>query len=153
MRWERRICAELATALLLTAAGACGDDGGVPLGDADADLDREALAATAAVPEAAVPADLRFDEATAPADARLRLRRFVERFQLALHRLDRAAHVTGNAEAQALIDRAKIEYRSAIHAFIDHEPALGIEHLREAARLLLEARSLLLEGGRPEARG
>ena len=149
MRWGMRTHDWLALAALVTAA-ACRDDGGAPLGDADADLDREALAAAATVPEAAVPADLLFDEASAPADARLRLRRFVERFQLALHRLERAAHASGNAEALALIDQAKTEYRAAIHDFIDRQPALGIGHLREAGRLLLEARRLLLAEGRPE---
>jgi hypothetical protein len=152
MQWGRRTHAWLALVALVTAA-ACGDDGGAPLGDADADLDREALAAAATVPEAAVPADLQFDETSAPADARLRLRRFVERFQLALHRLDRAAHASGNAEAQALIEQAKTEYRAAIHDFIDHQPGLGIGHLREAARLLLEARRLLLSGDGPEGMG
>ena len=148
MWWVKKTHAWLAlTALLTTAAcitAACGDDGSAPLGDADADLDRQALAATATVPEAAVPADLQFDETAPPVDARLRLRRFVERFQVALHRLERAAHASGNAAALALIEQAKTEYRAAIHAFLDHEPALGIGHLREAGRLLLEARRLLL---------
>ncbi len=151
MRWGKKTQAWLALAALVMTA-ACGDDGGVPLGDAE-DLDRQALAAAATVPEAAVPADLQFDETSAPADARIRLRRFVERFQVALHRLDRAAHASGNAEAQALIEQAKIEYRAAIHDFLDHQPALGIGHLREAARLLLEARRLLLPGGEGEGTG
>jgi hypothetical protein len=130
--------------LLLSVA--CGDDGGAPVGDNADDLDSEAMAAAAMVPAEAVPADLVFDEAAPPqADGRIRLRRFVERFLIAFHRLERAARETGNAEAQALIDQARTETRMAIQDFKDHEPQSGVAHLREAARLLLEARRLLIQ--------
>ncbi|HEY7462029.1 MAG TPA: hypothetical protein VIC59_09165 [Gemmatimonadota bacterium] len=130
--------------LLLSVA--CGDDGGAPVGDNGDDLDSEAMAAAAMVPAEAVPSDLVFDEAAPPqADARIRLRRFVERFLIAFHRLERAARETGNTEAQALIDQARTEARLAIQDFKDHEPQSGVAHLREAARLLLEARRLLIQ--------
>jgi hypothetical protein len=142
MWWGRKVgfCLMLFAILL---AAACGDDGGAPLGGSEDELDGQALAAAATVPPEVVPADLQFDELSAPADARIRLRRFLLRFQAALHRLDRAATASSNEEAQALVAQAKTEYRAAIQDFREHEPARGIAHLREAARLLLQARRLL----------
>lgn len=148
----------VACALVVGAPG-CGEDAGGPLSvaDLDAEPDTEVLDLAASVPPELVPADLAFEESVrtdlAPGE---RLRRFLLRFHAALRHTHAVAERVGNEEAEELVEDAYGEYRIALRLFRAHEPREALEHLRAAARLLAEARSILREelaNDRPDGRG
>jgi hypothetical protein len=55
------------------------------------------------------------------------------------------AQRVGNEEAEDLVEDANGEYRIALRLFRAHEPREALAHLRAAARILAEARSILRE--------
>jgi hypothetical protein len=114
--------------------------------DLGAEPDTEVLDLAVSVPPELVPADLAFEETVrtdlAPGE---RLRRFLLRFHAALRHTWAVAERVGNEEAGELVEDAYVEYRIALRLFRAHEPREALAHLRAAARLLAEARSILRE--------
>ena len=148
-RRTRALRGWLVACALSVGVAACGKDaGGGPLSVADLDdgPDTEVLDLAASVPPELVPADLAFEETVrtdlAPGE---RLRRFLLRFHAALRHTYAVAQRVGNEEAEDLVEDAYGEYRIALRLFRAHEPREALAHLRAAARILAEARSILRE--------